>query len=481
MSFLQGQLSLLFLNCMDLGLLLLSLAVSIVLIYAPGNQSGVADYTADFMVTRVKLSNAILCGVLLITWHFCFKAYGLYHSYRLRKVEDVIGAAVKGVGLCSLALLVAAQIAGWPTITIFTIALFYFVALAFVSGLRMTVYRTSHILRRRGMNSKTLLVIGGGTRAEHLIDVIGGTPELGYKIIGFLDSGIDFRQSIAGCPWLGDFDELTAILNDRVIDDVAIALPIKSQYDQIKIAIDRLEEQGIAVHLLSDFFPQNLAKTRTADFQGMPLLSLISTPPFCWRTEVKRIIDFVGATILIGLGLPLFAIVAVLIKLDSKGPAFFIQERMGYNKRRFQMIKFRTMSTDAELRMEEIEHLNEKEGPIFKIKNDPRVTRVGKILRKFSIDELPQLFNVLFGDMSLVGPRPLSIRDALRLEECWQKRRFSVKPGLTCLWQISGRSNLSFEQWVEMDLEYIDTWSLKLDWWILLRTIPAVIATRGAV
>ena len=466
---------------MDLGLMLLALAVAIVMIYAPAGQSSVADYTEDFMVTRVKLSNAILCGVLLITWHFCFKAYGLYHSYRLRKIDAVIGAAVKGVGFCSLALLVAAQVGSWRTITLFTVVVFYIVALTFVSGLRMVVYRASHILRRRGMNAKTLLVIGGGTRAAQLIEVIKGTPELGYKIIGFLDSGIKFRRSIAGCPWLGDFDELTTMLNDRVIDDVAIALPIKSQYDQIKVAIDRLEEQGIAVHVLSDFFPQNLAKTRSADFQGMPLLSLTSTPPFCWRTEVKRIIDFVSSVILLGLGAPLLAIVAVLIKLDSKGPAFFVQERMGYNKRRFSMIKFRTMTIDAEARMEEIEHLNEKNGPIFKIKNDPRITRVGRILRKFSIDELPQLFNVLIGDMSLVGPRPLSIRDALRLEELWQKRRFSVKPGLTCLWQISGRSNLSFEQWVELDLEYIDTWSLQLDWWILLKTVPAVIAARGAV
>lgn len=139
------------------------------------------------------------------------------------------------------------------------------------------------------------------------------------------------------------------------------------------------------------------------------------------------------------------------------------------------------MSFDAELQLKKIEHLNEKDGPIFKINNDPRITKVGKYLRKFSLDELPQLFNVLLGDMSLVGPRPLSIRDAGNLEESWHKRRFSVKPGMTCLWQISGRSELSFEDWIELDLEYIDTWSLQLDWLILMRTIPAVITARGAV
>lgn len=181
------------------------------------------------------------------------------------------------------------------------------------------------------------------------------------------------------------------------------------------------------------------------------------------------------------IGAPIFIVAAIAVKVDSRGPVFFCQERMGHNKRRFTMIKFRTMSIDAESRIDEIAHLNEKDGPIFKIKNDPRVTRVGRFLRKFSIDELPQLINVLIGDMSLVGPRPLSIRDALAMEQSWQKRRFSVKPGMTCLWQISGRSNLDFDQWVELDLEYIDRWSLQLDWMILLKTIPAVIAARGAV
>jgi exopolysaccharide biosynthesis polyprenyl glycosylphosphotransferase len=232
---------------------------------------------------------------------------------------------------------------------------------------------------------------------------------------------------------------------------------------------------------LSDFFPHHLARVQAQEFQGLPLLSLQSAPPFNWRTEVKRLLDILISAFVLLVWTPIFVLIAVLIKLDSRGPVFFVQERMGYNKRRFYMFKFRTMVTDAEARLREIEHLNEKEGPIFKISNDPRITRVGKYLRKFSLDEFPQLINVLLGDMSLVGPRPLSIRDALNLEESWQKRRFSVKPGMTCLWQISGRSNLSFEEWVELDLEYIDTWSLQLDWWILMRTVPAVISARGAV
>jgi lipopolysaccharide/colanic/teichoic acid biosynthesis glycosyltransferase len=190
--------------------------------------------------------------------------------------------------------------------------------------------------------------------------------------------------------------------------------------------------------------------------------------------------DIVASASLLSLLSPLLALVAVGIRLDSRGPIFFVQDRVGFNKRRFRMVKFRTMRRDAEARIEEIEHLNEKSGPIFKIRNDPRITRLGRWLRKTSIDELPQLINVLLGEMSIVGPRPLAVRDALKMEEAWQKRRFSVKPGLTCLWQVSGRSNLSFEQWMELDLKYIDGWSLGLDGVIVLRTIPAVLTARGA-
>jgi lipopolysaccharide/colanic/teichoic acid biosynthesis glycosyltransferase len=187
----------------------------------------------------------------------------------------------------------------------------------------------------------------------------------------------------------------------------------------------------------------------------------------------------VSATVLVALA-PLLAVVAALIKLTSPGPVFFLQHRLGLNKRRFSIYKFRTMVPDAELRLREIEHLNEVSGPVFKIKDDPRITPMGRFLRKTSIDELPQLFNVLKGDMSLVGPRPLPIRDCDGFDKDWQRRRFSVRPGITCLWQINGRNSIPFEKWMQLDLEYIDMWSLRLDFEILLRTIPAVLKGSGA-
>ncbi len=482
MNFRQGQLSLLFLKSADLTLLLFALGTTIVLNYAPETSMSVPEYSLDFLSTRVKLSNAVLFGLLMYIWHYCFRIYGLYFSSRLSTLNEILYKTARAVGASSIALLLMAKIGDWNVINLWTTACFGFITLAFVGGLRMSVYRLSRRFRQRGVNIKSLLIIGGGARSEQLIKTINLKNELGYQILGYLDSTPAFSQrQIGGASWLGNFEDLRAIIDREIVDEVAIALPIKSHYAQIKTAIAQLEEQGVVVHLLSDFFPHQLARIEPQDFQGMPLLSLQSTPAVCWRTEVKRIIDVLGAVALLTLSSPLLVVIAILIKFDSRGTVFFTQERMGFNKRRFKMIKFRTMVADAEAQLAAIEHLNEKAGPIFKIRQDPRITRIGVILRKFSLDELPQLVNVLLGDMSLVGPRPLSVRDGTRLEESWQKRRFSVRPGLTCLWQISGRSNLSFEEWVALDLKYIDSWSLQLDWWILLKTIPAVLTARGAV
>ena len=195
---------------------------------------------------------------------------------------------------------------------------------------------------------------------------------------------------------------------------------------------------------------------------------------------IKRVADIFISLILICLFAPFFFLIAVLIKITSAGPVFFIQERLGLNKRRFRLYKFRTMVSDAEKKIAGLKDQNEVSGPVFKIKNDPRITRVGKLLRKTSIDEFPQLFNVLKGDMSLVGPRPLPVRDYEGFDRDWQRRRFSVRPGITCLWQVNGRSNTPFEKWMELDMSYIDNWSLWLDMKILVQTIPAVLRGSGA-
>jgi len=199
-----------------------------------------------------------------------------------------------------------------------------------------------------------------------------------------------------------------------------------------------------------------------------------------WPVLIKRILDITVSSILLAICAPLLILTAILIRLTSPGPILFTQNRLGFNKRRFKIYKFRTMVADAEQKIRQIEHLNEASGPVFKIKNDPRITPIGKFLRKTSIDELPQLFNVLKGDMSLVGPRPLPVRDYEGFDKDWQRRRFSVRPGITCLWQINGRSSIPFEKWMQLDLQYIDGWSLWLDFEILLKTIPAVLKGSGA-
>jgi exopolysaccharide biosynthesis polyprenyl glycosylphosphotransferase len=476
-----GQLANLFLKVSDLLLMLGALSLAIVLNYAPAERVPVSEYAIDFLSTRIKVGNALLCAAMLLVWYVVFNLQGIYRSHRLSRFTEELREIGRAVFLASLMLLMMAQIGRWQTITLRTAASVGLIGLVLIVSMRVLLRLNLRRLRLHGHNIKKLLIVGGGPRARWFANEVRQRTDLGYRIVGYVDDETNFNgHGVKGVPRLGDVQDLPSIIANDVIDEVFVALPIKSQYSQIETAINLLEEQGIMVHLFSDHFPLRLARSHPSEFEGTPLLSLHSAPPVTWRTEIKRMLDIGVALSLLLLLSPLFALVALAIKLNSKGPMFFIQERVGFNKRRFRMIKFRTMCVDAEARMQEIEHLNEKSGPIFKITNDPRTTRVGKWLRKTSIDELPQLINVLLGDMSIVGPRPLSVRDAVRMEVAWQKRRFSVKPGLTCLWQVSGRSNLSFEQWMELDLEYIDRWSLGLDGMILLRTIPAILLARGA-
>jgi len=303
-----------------------------------------------------------------------------------------------------------------------------------------------------------------------------------YRLIGFVDdqwAGIEeFRK--ADYTLAGNLSDLPKLLRERVIDEVVIALPIKSFYAQTSRIVARCEEQGIIARFPSEIFTPILARSRREELEDSSVVTFYTGRMHGWPVWIKGALDFTLSLGLLILLAPVFLITGLLIKITSRGPVFFVQDRVGVNKRRFRLYKFRTMIADAEQKLPEVEHLNEVSGPVFKIKDDPRLTLIGKFLRKTSIDELPQLFNVVKGDMSLVGPRPLPLRDYEGFDQDWQRRRFSVRPGITCLWQVNGRNDLPFESWMELDMQYIDQWSLWLDLKIIAQTIPAVLRGSGA-
>jgi exopolysaccharide biosynthesis polyprenyl glycosylphosphotransferase len=241
------------------------------------------------------------------------------------------------------------------------------------------------------------------------------------------------------------------------------------------------EEEGVKLRLMADVFEVHVARMTLIELGTIPLLTIEPVAQEGWKLLVKRLLDFSVALLALPVVLPVMGLCALAIRLDSPGPALFVQERVGLKKRRFSMLKFRTMIDGADRLQAQLEHLNEAQGPIFKMANDPRVTRVGRFLRRTSLDELPQVLHVFTGKMSLVGPRPMSLRDVELFDQGIQRKRFSVKPGLTCLWQISGRSQLPFSKWLELDLYYIEHWSLSLDLKILLKTVPVVLRGTGAL
>ncbi|MCG6550791.1 MAG: sugar transferase [Candidatus Magnetominusculus sp. LBB02] len=336
---------------------------------------------------------------------------------------------------------------------------------------------------------RNLLIFGTNEKALHLAErLTDKNSEHRYNLLGFIDNQWSNIEAAAdsGHPILTDIAGFRDFLIDHEVDEVVICLPMKSFYEVSSGIAALCEDQGITVRILSDFFNLSLARSKTAHFEN-EMAAIISTGNMDGLAKyVKRTFDIAVSLIGIIIVSPVLALSAIAIKLTSKGPVLFAQDRIGVNKRVFKMLKLRTMVPNAEALQKSIEALNEVDGPVFKIKNDPRITSVGRFLRKTSIDELPQLFNVLLGDMSLVGPRPLPVRDIRGFDKDWQhsgywhQRRFKVTPGITCLWQISGRNNISFDKWMELDLYYIDNWSLWLDFVILLKTIPVVLKRTGA-
>ena len=336
-------------------------------------------------------------------------------------------------------------------------------------------------IRRRGYNARHVLIIGANPRIAHLASVLDAQPRFGYHLIGVLEDDEERMECFKdlAIPYLGKLCDLEKVLGGYVVDEVHVGLPVRSYYEQIQNLAYLCMGVGVSLRLVADLFPLRLATSRLYLIEDIPVLSLTMVPESIPQLVLKRLIDLLGSLALLILLSPLFVAVAIAIKLESKGPVFFSQERVGLNRRRFNMIKFRSMVADAEQQRQHVEDLNEADGPVFKIRDDPRITRVGKFIRRYSIDELPQLINVLRGEMSLAGPRPHPTKEVEQYA-FHHLRRLSVKPGMTGLAQVSGRSDLPWEQCIEMDLAYIDSWNILKDFTIFLRTFEAVVVARGA-
>ena len=430
----------------------------------------------------VKVQVFLFFLISVFTWYVAFSIFALYRSKRLSSQWKEPLDVIKATSVGSLAIYIEGILLGIDILTPFFLVFFWIVSSLITILSRLLLRYMLKQIRIRGRNLRHILIIGTNPSATLFAQKITESPELGYHLIGFVDDewpGIeDFRNN--GFQLVCELNKLPDFIRNHVVDEVFLSLPVKSLYDRASQIVSLCEEQGIMIRHLSNIFNIKMAHSKSEQFQGYPITELQTGSMDGWQVVVKRIMDFALSLILLLLFLPLFFATSIAIKLTSPGPVFFVQERVGLNKRRFRLYKFRTMIPDAEQKQSEIEGLNEVSGPVFKIQDDPRITRIGKHLRKTSIDELPQLLNVLRGDMSLVGPRPLPVRDYTGFNEDWHRRRFSAKPGITCLWQVYGRSSVPFEKWMELDMQYIDRWSLGLDFLILFRTIPAVFRGSGA-
>jgi exopolysaccharide biosynthesis polyprenyl glycosylphosphotransferase len=409
-----------------------------------------------------------------------FYFFKLYESYRIRPILAEPVAIFKALFWETLFL--GSIIFAFKFQEVSRLFIFLFVATAFLllSSARTVVRITARYIRGRGLNFRNILIVGAGRQATEIADAILQYKDWGMRVYGVILDTEENDNQVAGTYAVkGNIEDIPFIITNEIIDEVIFAVSQK-RIEELESVFLMCEEQGVRTRVAMSIFPHLIAKPHIEDFGGIPLLTFSTTPENELLLAVKRAFDVVVSFTLLITLTPLFVFLSIVIKLTSPGPVFFRQERVGMNGRLFTLYKFRSMLTNAEAMKKDLMHLNEMGGPVFKISNDPRVTPIGRLIRKYSVDELPQLINVLKGDMSVVGPRP-PVPEEVAQYERWQRRRLSMKPGLTCLWQIQGRSRIiDFEKWMRLDLQYIDNWSLKLDLKIFLKTVPTVFLGRGA-
>ncbi len=437
-----------------------------------------ASSVQQFLEMRITLQNVMFAATFVLVWISCFSSLDLYRLDSRQSLRKLKRAAKLCAAMASLLgfYLIISRTAG-PRLRI--AAIFFLLSLGFetlrlVAGGRLRLWIDSR-------DPRLVAILGSGREAGIAWRQIRIHHHSTVKLLGFIDDRevSEMGPDIAD-RYLGTTDELSDLLLRNVVDQLIIALPTKACYDIIARAIEIAEQVGVEVVYMQDLYVTTLSRRSSTQLEMFTDLAP-RHEHYLAAQAVKRLLDVSGALAGLLLLSPVFLLVAIAIKATSPGPVVFVQKRYGHRRRLFRMYKFRSMVENAPELMAQLESRNEASGPVFKIRQDPRVTPLGKILRASSVDELPQLWNVLAGHMSLVGPRPLPIRDVSLFSEASLMRRFSAKPGITGLWQVSGRSDLSFDQWMTFDFRYIDDWSLGLDLRILAKTLGAVVKRSGAV
>ncbi|MBC8446744.1 MAG: undecaprenyl-phosphate glucose phosphotransferase, partial [Chloroflexi bacterium] len=418
---------------------------------------------------------ALLTGFLLIA----YRGAGLYDHRRTRSWLGEMRAIINGtaIGIVTLVFIVFFARPLAYSRLIFFYAAFSITIFLGISRLVKAIVLAR--LRRSGRAVDRVLIVGAGEIGRTVMRNLVAQPELGYQVVGFVDDNPDKAQTDIGrFRALGSVDNLPRILEQECIDEVIIALPWQAHRKIIRL-VNECQRADVHARIIPDLFQMSLSQVDVDDINGIPLIGVREVRLTGVNLAIKRVVDVVVAVVSLALALPLMLLIALVIRLDSPGPVLFPQERMGRGGRLFTMHKFRSMVEGADAEQEALSQAEEVDGRRFKLKDDPRVTRVGRFLRRTSLDELPQLFNVLRGEMSLVGPRPALPAEVTQYQE-WHKKRQEIVPGLTGLWQVSGRSEIPFDEMVLLDIYYIENWSLGLDSRILLQTIPKVIFGEGA-
>jgi exopolysaccharide biosynthesis polyprenyl glycosylphosphotransferase len=417
-----------------------------------------------------------ILAVTLLLWIGAARVMRVYEPYRTRGLGTELGRIVRCLAIIGGLVAAASFVTKQSEISRLFVGFYFGTALILLVASRLSIRVVARRVRKGGHNTRSFAVVGTGELAQEIVASLTRRKHWGLTFAGHVLAEGDTPRT--GAKVLGRLEDLGTILETQVLDEVIFVVS-RERLDAIEAAMLVCEELGVAARVCLDFFPRRLAQMSLEEMDGMPFLTFSTAPSDSLALLLKRMFDLTFSLVTLVIFSPLLLIIGLAVKLESPGPVLFRQRRVGLNGREFMLYKFRSMRADAEAGQAALSHRNEMNGPVFKLSDDPRVTRVGRILRKASLDELPQFWNVLRGEMSVVGPRPPIPAEVKRYERR-ERRRLSMKPGITCVWQVSGRSDIDFDRWVQLDLAYIDNWSFWRDMKIVLKTIPAVIWGRGA-